>query len=183
MVGRIAPWKGQHVFLEAFARAFGGGNEVAVVVGDAMFGEAEVAYGRGLREMTQTLGIADRVEFAGFRRDVWAELARMDVFVHASVSPEPFGQVIVEAMLAGVPVIASAAGGPAEILTNGVDGLLYPPGDVDALVEALQQVRASVLVRNDLITNARVRARQFSPQTSARALMSLYRSVLADSTT
>jgi len=183
MVSRIAPWKGQHVFLEAFARAFGGGSEVAVVVGDAMFGEAEVAYGRDLREMTRVLGVADRVDFRGFRHDVWAELAQMDVFVHASVSPEPFGQVIVEAMLAGIPVIASAGGGPGEILTDGVDGLLYPPGDVDALAEALQQLRGSALLRTHLIDNARARAQQFSPQASAAALMSLYRSILTDSTT
>jgi glycosyltransferase involved in cell wall biosynthesis len=180
MIGRLAPWKGQHVFLEAFASAFRQGSEFAVVVGEAMFGEEEAAYGVELREMTQRLGIADRVEFRGFRDDVWAELARMSICVHASVVPEPFGQVIVEAMLAGVPVIAAAGGGPSEILTNGENGLLYPAGDVAALAETMRHLRKDAALRTHLITNARVRAQRFSSRESAAALMSLYDSVLTN---
>jgi glycosyltransferase involved in cell wall biosynthesis len=178
MVGRIARWKGQHVFLEAFARAFRDGSETAALVGEAMFGEADEAYGVELREKARMLGIADRVDFRGFREDVWAELAGMDVVVHASITPEPFGQVIVEAMLAGVPVIASAGGGPGEILTNGVDGLLYQAGDVDALVEALLRLRGDASLRNRLSANARIRAERFSPQAEASNVMSLYWRVL-----
>ena len=181
MVGRIAPWKGQHVFLEAFARAFGGGSEIAVVVGDAMFGEAEAEYGVELREMARALGVADRVDFRGFRDNVWTELAGMDVFVHASVTPEPFGQVILEAMLAGVPVIASAGGGPSEILTDGVDGVLYPAGDVDALAGALRRLRQDPILRAHLSDNARIRAQHFSPQAAELAIMTLYGEILASS--
>ena len=178
MVGRIAPWKGQHVFLEAFAQAFGDGDEVAVVVGEAMFGEADARYGVELRELVAELGIAERVEFRGFRDDVWAELSRMDIFVHASVSAEPFGQVVVEAMLAGVPVVAAAAGGPLEILTDDVDGLLYPPGDVAALSAALTRLRDDPSLRSELAANALVRAQAFSPTAAAELVMSLYRQVL-----
>ena len=142
MVGRLAPWKGQHVFLEAFARAFGEGDARAIVVGSAMFGSAETRYAAALHELATSLGIADRVEFRGFRDDVWAELADMDMLVHASITPEPFGQVIVEAMHAGLPVIAASGGGPSEIVTDGVDGLLYPPGDVDGLCAALTRLAA-----------------------------------------
>jgi glycosyltransferase involved in cell wall biosynthesis len=183
MVGRIAPWKGQHVFIQAFARAFAGGTERAAIVGAAMFGGTEERYGTELREMSAALSIADRVEFRGFREDVWAELARMDLFVHASVTTEPFGQVIVEAMHAGVPVIASAGGGPSEIVTNGVDGLLYPPGDIDALVEALRRLRDDAPLRRQLAGNARHRAEQFSPRASASSLMALYAQVLGRTTT
>jgi glycosyltransferase involved in cell wall biosynthesis len=178
MIGRLAPWKGQHVFLEAFATAFGTGDETAVLVGEAMFGEDEADYAVRLREMTQTLGIADRVEFRGFSDDVWAELAKMSVCVHASVVPEPFGQVVVEAMLAGVPVIATEGGGPSEIVTDDEDGLLYPAGDVDALVDALRRLRHDVTLRARLITNARVRAERFSSQDAEDAVMSLYHTVL-----
>ena len=181
MVGRIARWKGQHVFLEAFARAFRDGAETAVLVGEAMFGEADEAYGVELRQLADRLGIAERVEFRGFREDVWAELAMMDVFVHASITPEPFGQVIVEAMLAGVPVIASAGGGPSEILTDGVDGLLYPAGDVDALVEALQRLRGDASLCTRLSANARTRAERFSPRVEAANIISFYRRVLESS--
>jgi glycosyltransferase involved in cell wall biosynthesis len=181
MVGRVAPWKGQHVFLEAFARAFGGGSEVAVVVGDAMFGEAEAEYSKALAEMSRALGIANRVEFRGFREDVWAELAGMDILVHASITPEPFGQVVVEAMAANVPVIATAEGGPGEILTDGVDGLLYPAGDVAALDDALRRLSDDALLRDCLRNNARIRAQAFAPHAAASSVISLYRQVLASS--
>ena len=181
MVGRIAPWKGQHVFLEAFANAFGAGREVAVIVGDAMFGEAEVRYGAELRVLAGALGIADRVEFRGFCEDVWAELELMDVLVHASTTPEPFGQVIVEAMLAGVPVVAAAGGGPSEIVTDDVDGILYTPGDVESLAQALQRLRGDARVRQQLSDAARIRAAQFSPQAAAASVMALYRHALESS--
>jgi len=178
MIGRLAPWKGQHVFLQAFANAFSEGSEVAVLVGEAMFGEEESNYGLELRKMTQRLGIAERVDFRGFRDDVWAELAGMSVCVHASVVPEPFGQVIVEAMLAGVPVIAAEGGGPSEILTSGEDGLLYPPGDVDALARALRRLKEDAALRAHLATNGRHSAERFSSRESRASLMSLYHSVL-----
>src|SRR5262249_10793443 len=104
IVGRLAPWKGQHLFLEAFARAFPDSEERAVVVGGALFDEVD--YEHGLQRTARRLGIAGRVEFRGHRPDVWEELARLDVLVHASITPEPFGQVILEGMAAGVPVIA-----------------------------------------------------------------------------
>ena len=66
-------------------------------------------------------------EFRGFREDVWGELRDLDVLVHCSVMPEPFGQVVLEGMAAGVPVVASAAGGPAELVTSGVDGTARKP--------------------------------------------------------
>jgi glycosyltransferase involved in cell wall biosynthesis len=178
MLGRFAPWKGQHVFLEAFAQAFDGGSEVAVLVGDAMFGSAEVDYGRGLRELTRKLDIEERVDFRGFREDVWTELANMNICVHASLVPEPYGQVIIEAMVAGVPVIATEGGGPSEILTNDLDGLLYRAGDVDVLADALRRLAGDAALRERLVANARLRAQQFSPQAAAAKLMPLYRSVL-----
>ena len=147
-----------------------------------MFGAAEVRYGDELRELATRLGIAERVEFRGFQEDIWAELDLMDILVHASVTPEPFGQVIVEAMLAGVPVIAVAGGGPSEIVTDGVDGLLYPAGDVDALAQDLRRLRDDPNLRARLSDAARVRAERFSPQAAAGSVMALYRRVLAAST-
>ena len=178
MIGRLAPWKGQHVFLEAFAQAFAGGSEVALVVGEAMFGSEEESYAAELRELAQRLGIADRVEFRGFRENVWEELQNMSVCVHASIVPEPFGQVIVEAMLSGVPVIAAEGGGPSEIVTSGEDGLLYPAGDVGALAGALRTLREDPVLATLLATNARRRAARFSSRESEAALMAVYRSVL-----
>ncbi len=138
MVGRLSPWKGQDVFLRAFAEAFAGGAEVAMLVGSAMFGEEE--YEQQLIDLVGQLGIRDRVHFCGFVHDVPKLLMEVDVLVHASVIPEPFGQVVVEGMAAGLAVVASDAGGPAEVITHEVDGLLYPPRDVGALAAHLRRL-------------------------------------------
>jgi glycosyltransferase involved in cell wall biosynthesis len=96
IVGRLAPWKGQDVFLRAFARAFPEGDARAIVVGAPLFGEAEVAYEQDLRRLADELGIGGRVEFRGHREDIASELHAMDILVHASTIPEPFGQVVIE---------------------------------------------------------------------------------------
>lgn len=132
---RLAPWKGQHVVLEALPYL----PEVhALVVGDALFGEAQ--YAAGLRQQAHRLGVQGRVHFLGFRHDVAALMRACDVVVHSSVLPEPFGRVVVEAMLAGRPVVASAAGGVREIVEDRVTGLLVPPGDALALAAAVREL-------------------------------------------
>ncbi len=179
MVGRLAPWKGQHVFLEAFARAFPDGSERAVVVGAPLFGESEEAYARQLRARATELGLEGRVEFRGFRHDLESELARLDVLVHASVIPEPFGQVVIEGMGFGLPVAAPAAGGPLEVIEDGVNGLLYPPGDVEALARLLRTLASDTELRRRLGDAAREKAKEFAPEAIARQVTDLYREVLA----
>jgi glycosyltransferase involved in cell wall biosynthesis len=159
MVGRLSPWKGQDVFLRAFAEAFGGGSEEAVLVGSAMFGEEE--YEEALVELVADLGIGDRVEFRGFRTDIWTELDRVDTMIHASVIPEPFGQVVVEGMAARLAVVAADAGGPAEIITHEVDGLLYPPGDVAALAVLLRRLADDPTLRFRLGDQAVITAEKY----------------------
>ena len=172
MVGRLAPGKGQDLFLRAFAAAFAGTSARAVVVGSAMFGED--AYAATLSPLCERLGIAGQVEFRGFREDVWAELARMDVLVHCSTSPEPFGQVVVEGMAAGLCVLAADEGGPREIVRDGVDGLLVPPRDVDALAAAMASCVADPALRARLGRAARQRAQEFSVGASAGGLVDVY---------
>jgi glycosyltransferase involved in cell wall biosynthesis len=179
LVGRIAPWKGQHVFLEAFVRAFPEGDERAVLVGAPLFGESE--YEQRLHGLAAELGLTDRCEFRGFREDVSAELARLDLLVHASVIPEPGGQVVVEGLAAGMPVIATTAGGPAEIIRAGVDGLLCPPDDVDALAHALRRLAADPGLRQRLGAAARLAAARFEPNEIGRQVAEFYNRVLAAS--
>ncbi len=176
VVGRLAPWKGQDVFLRAFARAFPSGPESAVVIGTALFGEGE--YGAGLERLAERLGIAERVTFRGFRHDVEAEMDGLDILVHASVIPEPFGQVVLEGMAAGLPVIAPAAGGPAELIRDGVDGLLYPPADVGGLAATLQRLAADDALRDRLSRAALARAEAFRPEMVTPAVTDVYRRVL-----
>lgn len=176
IVGRLAPWKGQHVFLDAFAVAFRDSAVRARVIGSAMFGED--AYADELRNRAERLGIGPQVDFRGFREDVWSELADLDVFVHASVAPEPFGQVVLEGMAAGLPVVATAAGGPAELIADGVDGLLTPPGDASALADALRRLRDDPALRERLGAAARQRSREFTSERTATQVLEVYRAVL-----
>ena len=172
MVGRLTPWKGQDVFLDAFARAFRGTNVRGRVIGSAMFGEDEFA--EALEERARTLEIADQVEFRGFREDVWAELRELDVLVHCSVRPEPFGQVVLEGLAAGVPVVAARAGGPAEVITNGVDGILTTPGDAAELAHELRRLVADPELRARLADGGRRRSRDFTPEQTVARLLEVY---------
>lgn len=163
---RLADWKGQHVLIDAVAqllvdehdalerRRVGGArdrghapgarpgrvSEIHVVlVGAPLFGEDE--YAANLREQVARLGLEPRVHFAGFQHDVPAWMAAMDVVVHTSIAPEPFGRVVVEGMLADKPVIAARAGGVTEIVEDHQTGLLTAPGDARALATALGLLR------------------------------------------
>jgi glycosyltransferase involved in cell wall biosynthesis len=176
IVGRLSPWKGQDLFLRAFARAFPDGDERAVVVGGALFGEHDVE--ERLRSLVADLGIADRVELLGHRDDVAGQLRRLDVLVHASLIPEPFGMVVAEGMAAGLAVVAADAAGPAEIIERDVDGILYPIGDEAALADALRRLAADPALRRELGDAARRRARDFEPAVVAAALREVYQRVL-----
>jgi glycosyltransferase involved in cell wall biosynthesis/GT2 family glycosyltransferase len=177
MVGRLAPWKGQHVMIDAFAAAFPDGSEHAVIVGSAMFGEGD--YEARLRRQVEQLGLVDRVTFAGFVEDVRGDLDEADCVVHASVIAEPFGQVVVEAMAAGRAVIASDLGGPREIVTDGVDGLLCPPDDPAALAERLARLAHDPELRVALGRAAVERARDFTPELVGPRIAACYDEVLA----
>jgi glycosyltransferase involved in cell wall biosynthesis len=109
---------------------------------------------------------------------VASELVHADALVHASIIPEPFGRVIVEGMAAGLPVIAAGAGGPTEIVTDGVDGLLHRPGDVSSLADALQRLAGDPELRRSLGDAAVESARAYSPGAAAGKTHDFYREVL-----
>ena len=134
---RLSPWKGQHVLLDALTRL---PDVHAVLVGDALFGEE--TYAQGLYEQTRRLGLASRVHFLGFRRDVPELMGLCDVVAHTSTAPEPFGRVIVEGMFAGKPVVAARGGAVAEIIEPGVSGCVVAPGDAAALAAVLTDLLA-----------------------------------------
>lgn len=180
MVGRLARWKGQHVFLSGFARAFPDGEERAVVVGAPLFGADDEAYAGELHEQVRRLGLAGRVDFRGHQDDIASVYGDLDVLVHASTAPEPFGLVVAEGMAAGLAVVAADAGGPAEVITPGVDGLLYPPGDVAALATHLETLRDDAKLRERLGDGGRHRARAFTPERVGAQVGDVYERVLRD---
>jgi glycosyltransferase involved in cell wall biosynthesis len=135
-VGRLQPWKGQHVLLKAAPAILAAHPRARIVVIGGAVGGFSAAYPRELEELARTLGIHDRVTFLGQRPDVAALLPGLDVFVMASFG-EPFGLVTVEAMAAGVPVVATAAGGTLEIVDDGRTGVLVPVDDPAAMAAAI----------------------------------------------
>jgi glycosyltransferase involved in cell wall biosynthesis len=176
MLGRIAPWKGQDLFLRAFASAFAGGQERAALIGTPLFGEE--GYERELRALASELGIAERVEFRGFREDVWPELQRLDVLVHASVIPEPFGTVVLEGMAAGLAVLAADEGGPAEVIEEGRTGRLFASRDEHALRTGMLALATAPDERARLGTAAREALGEYAPEVVAARLEEVYGKVL-----
>ncbi|HNY32687.1 MAG TPA: glycosyltransferase family 4 protein [Fibrobacteria bacterium] len=134
LFSRLASWKGQHIAIEALSRLAHGH---LLLVGAPLFGEEP--WEAKLRDQVRTLGLQQRVHFLGFRRDIPRLLASVDGAIHASTIAEPFGLVILEAQLAGKPVVATAAGGALEIVDPGTTGWLVPPADPHALGEVLSR--------------------------------------------
>lgn len=135
--GRLQRWKGADVFLRAAACVAAKEPQARfAIVGGELF-DLDRGFASELRRLAASLGIEDVVAFAGHQRDPLPYIAAADVLAHSSVRPEPFGLVIVEAMALGTAVVAADAGGPAEILHDGVTGLLAPPGDHQALADRL----------------------------------------------
>jgi len=151
---RLAPWKGQHLLIEALTHC--PPSVKAILVGDALFGERD--YAQQLKQQVADLNLEDRVRFVGFRSDV-AELMRScDLVAHTSTAPEPFGRVIVEAMLCGTPVVAAAAGGAMELVEHGVTGWLVAPSDPLQLAIAIQQCSLRPDLMTRVATTALIRA-------------------------
>jgi glycosyltransferase involved in cell wall biosynthesis len=143
MVGVLARWKGQEVFLTAAARLAQRHPDVRfVVVGSEIYRTA----GHGdftatLQRQARELGLGEALAFTGYRRDIPEVLRALDVVVHASIEPEPFGRVIAEAMACARPVVWARGGGADEIVGDTpLTALGVPGGDPGALADAIERV-------------------------------------------
>jgi glycosyltransferase involved in cell wall biosynthesis len=180
LVATLGRWKGHAVFLRALAQLPPGLPIRAYVVGGALYQTGGSQYSlESLRTMTRQLGIEDRVGFTGFVLKPAAAMRALDIVVHASTEPEPFGLVIVEAMAAGRALIASRAGGSAELFEDGADALGCPPGDVDSLAHAMERLINDPELRTRLAHTGRATAEQrFGRARLATELLPIYRRVL-----
>jgi glycosyltransferase involved in cell wall biosynthesis len=154
LIGRFTPWKGQEFFLR-LAQAWVQKNPHGhfMLVGQA-FNE-EQGFETSLREFVKAHSLGHRVHWVPFQENIAGVLGELDALVHTSLRPEPFGRVIIEAMAAGVPVIAARAGGVPEILTDGVDGLLAGPGDLASYLGQLERLIHSRPLAEGLAAAAR----------------------------
>ncbi|HBE16147.1 MAG TPA: glycosyltransferase family 1 protein [Cyanobacteria bacterium UBA11149] len=153
---RISPWKGQDILLEAIAKC--PSDVTAIFVGDALFGEDDyVAY---LHQQVDALNLQDRVKFLGFRSDIVPLMSACNLIAHTSTAPEPFGRVIVEAMLCGTPIVAAAAGGAIELVENEKTGWLFSPGNSQQLADIIMTCRDRKEQAKLIANRALIQARQ-----------------------
>jgi glycosyltransferase involved in cell wall biosynthesis len=177
LVATYALWKGQDVFLDALARLPATGPAVrGYVVGGPIYATAGSQFSRDeLGRRAAAGGLAGRVGFVPFRPDPADVYRMLDVAVHASTRPEPFGLTIAEAMACGKPVVVAAAGGAAELFTPGHDGLGHTPGDVMELADAIARLAADPGLRARLGANARRTAvERFSQARYGREIAAVY---------
>lgn len=175
MPGRLTAWKGQTILLEAIAK-LSDPTVCCVFVGSD---QGRTAYSDALRKRASELGLADRAFFVGDCSDMPAAFMTADVVVHASVQPEAFGRVVIEAQAMARAVIASEIGGPAETVRHGETGFLVRAGDPTALSDAIAMVLA--MDRADLLALG-IRARRAVPTVQAMqdATLNVYRKALTD---
>ncbi|MFQ5853492.1 MAG: glycosyltransferase family 4 protein, partial [Candidatus Binatia bacterium] len=134
IIGTIQPWKGQREVILAIKQV----REIFPDIRCLIVGEIfDPSYDRQIKALVDELELQENIRYLGYRKDVLELMDGMDIVIHASTSPEPFGRVLIEAMVLGKPVIATKAGGPLEIVEDTVTGLLVPPGDPEALASAV----------------------------------------------
>jgi glycosyltransferase involved in cell wall biosynthesis len=177
LVGRLAHWKGQHIVLEA-AKSFK--NEPRVkfwLAGDALFGEE--AYKQELLQKITNDELTN-VSMLGHVDDIQGLMNTADLLIHTSVTPEPFGQVIVEGMAAGLPVIASNEGGPVEIVVQGETGLLIEPGDAAILADSIKWMLDHPEERRRMADNGMKRVKEhFVIENTVKDIVDYYKGLLA----
>lgn len=131
-VGRLEHWKGQHILIEAIPKVLKSYPEARfLIVGGPAMNKPE--YAEDLKKRCRALQIEKNVIFTGIRDDIPDILATVDALVLPTCTAEPWGRTVVEAMAAGCPVVATAAGGPLDTMVDGATGWLVPPNDKDAL--------------------------------------------------
>jgi glycosyltransferase involved in cell wall biosynthesis len=175
---RMEPWKGHVLLLEALARLADVPYWVCWIAGGPQR-EEEITYAQSLRARAAALGVAERIRFLGQRSDIPQLLAAADVYCQPNLGAEPFGIAFIEAMKAGLPVVAAAAGGPLEILDES-NGVLVRPNDPASLAAQLGALIKNEGLRSRLGAAGARRAAQLSdPGTQLRGLQAIIREAVA----
>lgn len=179
IAGRLTAWKGQEVFIRALASALNDNPRLkgAIVGEDPSSDKSE---SKRLRALSEELGIGGSVSFIPWMEDISGAYAAADIVIHASVRPEPFGLVILEAMQFGRAVIASRAGGVLDIVRDEVTGILTEPGGTLSLKKAMVRLADDPALRSRLGAQGQQRAKtEFSLKRNAEMIGAIYRRLLA----
>ena len=176
LIATFARWKGHRVFLRALAGLPASAAVRGYVIGGPVYDTAGSQESLAdLRAEAAALGLGTRVGFSGLVPDAAPAIRALDVVVHASTDPEPFGLVIAEAMACGKPVVVSDAGGAAELVTAGVDALTHAPGDAEALSRRIVELAGDSALRQRIGAAGRATAeRSFARRRLAAELVTVY---------
>lgn len=172
-LGRLAPWKGVHVLIAAAAELANRGladKFHVTIVGGPVF--ADPGYETRLHEKAEIS--AASIDFTGHVSDISAQLAQHEVLAHCSVDPEPFGQVIVQGMNAGLVVVATRGGGPSEIIDDGITGILVSANDVTELANQLE----TLIIDRELVASISTKGKMAAKSYSDAKMAAMYESGL-----
>jgi glycosyltransferase involved in cell wall biosynthesis len=183
LIATYARWKGQDVLIDAAAELVKRRDPSLLrfcIVGGPVYSTAGSQFtAEELRERIAARGLGDCFGLVPFQRELPPVYRALDIVIHASTKPEPFGRTIAEAMACGRAVVVANAGGAAELFTDGHDALGVPPGDPLALADAISRLAADPELRARLGFNARIAAAgRFARQRMAEQVLAVYDSVL-----
>jgi glycosyltransferase involved in cell wall biosynthesis len=174
IIGRLHPQKGHGFFLEAASLLYKNNPDLEFwIVGTGELRDE-------LENLTDLLGISSAVQFLGTRTDIANILAQVDVLVSSSVW-EGFPTVLMEAMAARVPVVATDVSGSRELVTSGKTGILVPPADPTALASAISWLYSHPQEAKVMAENAWQSVRQYGFDCIAAKMAQLYHSLIVDS--
>lgn len=171
IIGRITPLKGHTYFLQSMAKALRQVPNIKIwIIGDAPV--KKELYKEELEILVKRLGLRERVEFLGNRRDIPELLAKTDCLVLSTITEEAFGRVILEAQAAGVPVVATRVGGVVDIIDDNKTGLLVLPKDIDTMARAVVKILRDKKLAERLTAEAqkKLRAKFTLPHMAAQTL-------------
>jgi glycosyltransferase involved in cell wall biosynthesis len=182
LVATFARWKGHKAFLQALARLPAQAPIRGYIVGGPIYQTSGSQWTmEELEHEVEQLGLSGKVGFTGILDNPASAMRALDIVVHASTQPEPFGMVIAEAMGCGKPVIVSQAGGARELIEEGWTALVHPPGDVATLAFEIGRLAMDESMRSRLGTAGRTDAvKRFHGSRLARQLTGLYRACTED---
>jgi len=176
--GRVVDWKGIREFLLA-------AKQVALHVPDARGfivggpSDGDEAYFKEMQALAGDLGLGEKIIFTGYRTDIPAMMKFMDIVVHASNRPEPFGMVVIEGMAMEKPVVATRAGGPLDIVVDDKTGFLIEVGNVGSLSEAITRLLQQPELRIRMGRQGRMRVEELFDNTMyAEKMQKIYQQVI-----
>ena len=181
LVATYGRWKGHATFIAALRRVNPSLGIRGYVIGGPLYDTAGSQHARAeIEALIAASGQTGQIGVTGFVDRPAAAMRALDVVVHASTQPEPFGLVIAEGMATGRAVVVSGAGGAAELVADGVDALTHAPGDVEGLAGCLERLASDAALRARLGAAARASALlQFDQGAFTAAFVDVYQQASA----